>query len=152
MTLSYVDKCFWSSSIIWSKKCGHTTNSDVVQLHVSINIAILFKYVHLKGILSTFKALEWLKYFHQAVGAQLFMIFRGYLYTDLQVLSDVGLKHCFQTFQRILNGQGTEVVYQPLKHWKYLYHDLPPNKILAKFHNSEEFLLVLLLIEFWPLG
>lgn len=48
---------------------------------------------------NTFKAFERFKDFDQAVGAELFVILGGNLYTDLQILSDVGLQHCFQTFQ-----------------------------------------------------
>lgn len=39
----------------------------------------------------TFKAFEWFKDFDQAVGAKLLVVLGGDLYTDLQILSDVGL-------------------------------------------------------------
>lgn len=62
----------------------------------------------------TFITLEGFKELHQGLRAQLLMVLRGHLHTQLKVLSDVSRQHGTQTLHRILHRQGAEEIDKPL--------------------------------------
>lgn len=53
---------------------------------------------NLKSSVHTLKALEGFKELDDSVSSELFMVLCGDLYTDFEVLSEVSLKHGFDTF------------------------------------------------------
>ena len=72
---------------------------------------------------TTFKTLEWLKDLNECLGRQLFVILGGNLDADLEVLANVGLQHCFNALERVLDRQWAEVVHQPLGIQQVSVHD-----------------------------
>ena len=62
----------------------------------------------------TFVAFERLENVDEWLGGELFVVFGGNLYANLQILSDVGLQHRLEALQRILYRERAEVVHEPL--------------------------------------
>lgn len=71
------------------------------------------------GCFPTFVALERFEEFDELLRAELFVVFRGDLNDDLQVLPDVRLEHGFQALDAIVDRQASEVVHQPLNESLY---------------------------------
>lgn len=82
-----------------------------------------------KEVKEAFIAFERFEEFNQCLSSQLFMIFRSNLNCNLKILTDIGRKHCFQTFQWILYSQAAKIIDKPLNDKQniisaYFYHNI----------------------------
>ena len=69
-------------------------------------------------VVQPLKGLEALKHLDELDGAQDIRVLRGDLDDDLQVLADVNMQHLLETRHRLLGGETTEVVDEPLMNQK----------------------------------